>query len=50
MSNPCVLLDRLQIAYNDRNSEAMATLYSDSAILVEPGRELIRGQTAIRTH
>jgi steroid delta-isomerase-like uncharacterized protein len=50
VSNPRLLLDQLRIAYNDHNSEAMAALYSDSAVLVEPGRDVIHGQTAIRTH
>ena len=50
MSNPRLLLEQFQIAYNDHNSEAMAAFYSDSAVLVEPGRDVIHGRTAIRTH
>jgi uncharacterized protein (TIGR02246 family) len=50
MTAPHDLLDQFLAAYNDHDLEAMAALYSDTAILVEPGREVIRGRTSIREH
>ena len=50
MSDPHALLDQLKVAYNNHDHEAMAGLYSDSAILVEPGREVIQSRAAIGAH
>lgn len=50
MSTPDALLNLFLAAYNKHDHDAMAALYSDTATLLEPGREDIQGQTAIRGH
>jgi ketosteroid isomerase-like protein len=39
---------RLEAAFNDKDAAALASLYSETATLMPPNQEAVKGRTAIR--